>query len=220
MTASPTLHWLEASGTLGRWKPVVAAEIASGWEAAEARATLPPVDALVQRGRDVIPEIGMGGWNYGPNLLRFSFDPDNPRFAAAMAEGALRRLVVHELAHAVRCAAIGWNHNLADALAAEGLCGHFVAECLGTPPEPWECALTPEQIETWLPRARDAAEGPYDHAAWFYGRGRSAPPRWAGYALGYLLVGRALAGRPASACLGEHAARLLRDAWDAKPADT
>ncbi len=146
----------------------------------------------------------------------------NPNFAVALADGALQRQVVHELAHCLRYAAIGYNHNLGDAMVSEGLCGHFTHQCLGTPPEAWETALSPPQLAEWLPRAQAAAEGAYDHNARFYGRGAHAPPLWAGYTLGFTLVGRYLAANPGSSAatlFGIHAGRLLRDAWPQNQAD-
>jgi hypothetical protein len=211
------LHWLEAAAPIGRWRGAVEAGVAEGWEAAARRVDLPRMDVVLQVvPGDVIPEIGMVGRAYRPSCFSLSLDPANPRFAEAVADGAVARQVVHELMHCLRMAAIGYDHNLGDAMVSEGLCGHFVAECLGTPPEPWERALATAQLAEWLPRAEAQAGGRHDHAAWFFGHGRHAPPRWAGYSLGFHLVGRYLARHPEarpSAIRGLHAARLLKDAF-------
>lgn len=218
------LHWLEAAGPLSPWREVLTAEVLTGCKAADRRATLPAVDILVQNvPRSGIPELGMGANAYRPSCFSLSLDPQNPRFADSLAEGAVQRLVVHELHHCLRMAAIGWNHTLGDALVSEGLAGHFVHECLETPPELWETALGAEALAAWTGRAQGEAEVlHYDHAAWFYGgaspyrRDDAAPPRWAGYAIGFDLVGRYLRlhpeARPSQLC-GIHAARLLKDVW-------
>ncbi len=218
------LHWLEAAGSLSPWREVLTAEVHAGCKAADRRATLPTVDIVVQNvPRSGIPELGMGANAYRPNCFSLSLDPQNPRFADSLAEGIVQRLVVHELHHCLRMAAIGWNHTLGDALVSEGLAGHFVHECLETPPELWETALGAEGLAEWSERARgEAGALHYNHAAWFYGsafpyRGDSAaPPRWAGYAIGFDLVGRYLRlypeTRPSQLC-GIHAARLLKDVW-------
>ena len=220
---SARLHWLEAAGTLDPWRRVIAAEIASGWEAADRRVALPAIDIIVQRVPHAgISHLGMVGHASRPNCLSLTLNPDNPHFAEALAAGALQRQVVHEITHCLRFARIGYDHNLGDALVSEGLCGHFTHECLGTPPEAWETALSTAQLAEWLPRARAAADGAFDRGAWFFGRGAGAAPGWAGYTLGFFLVGRYLAANPgvtASALLGMHAARLLRDAWPEIPAD-
>jgi len=217
MTSDLRLHWLEAAGSLQRWRRLITTEVEAGWEAASAHVTLPPIDLLLQRVPQAgIPELGMVGNAYRPNCFSLTLAPDNPGFVEALVAGALQRQVVHELTHCLRFAAAGYDHTLGDALVSEGLCGHFVRQCLGTPPEIWESALTPEQLAEWLPRAREAEASRHDHAAWFFGRGRGAAPRWTGYTLGYLLVGRYLAAHPgteASSLIGMHAGRLLRDAW-------
>lgn len=216
------LHWLEAAGTLDPWRRVIEAEIATAWEAADRRVSLPEIDLLVQRvPQGGIPHLGMGGFATRPNCFALTLDPDSPNFADSLAAGAVQRLVVHKLAHCLRYAAIGYSHNLGDALVSEGLCGHFTHECLGTPPEAWETALSPAQLSEWLPRAQAAADRPHEHNAWFLGRGGGAPPCWTGCTIGFLLVGRYLAAQavPASAALGLHAGRMLRDAWPEYPAD-
>lgn len=218
------LHWLEAAGPLARWRDVLTAEIHAGCEAAGRRATLPAMDIIVQNvPRSGIPELGIGAHAHRPNCFSLTLDPQNPRFADSLAEGAVQRLVVHELHHCLRFGAIGWNHTLGDALVSEGLAGHFVHECLETPPELWETALDAAALAEWSERARgEAGALRYDHAGWFYGstapyrRDDAAPPRWAGYAIGFELVGRYLQrhpeARPSQLC-GIHAARLLKDVW-------
>lgn len=218
------LHWLEAAGSLAPWREVLAAEIHAGCEAADRRTTLPAVDILVQNlPQSIIPELGLGAHAHRPSCFSLSLDPHHPRFADSLAGGAVQRLVAHELHHCLRMAAIGWNHTLGDALVSEGLAGHFVQECLETPPEIWETALGAAALAEWSARAQTVAGVlRYDHAAWFYGssstfaRDGSAPPRWAGYAIGFDLVGRYLKlhpeARPSQLC-GIHAARLLKDVW-------
>lgn len=219
------LHWLEAAGSLSPWREVLTAEIHAGCAAADRRATLPAVDIIVQNvPRSGIPELGIGANAYRPSCFSLSLDPQNPRFADSLAEGAVQRLVVHELHHCLRFGAIGWNHTLGDALVSEGLAGHFVHECLETPPELWETALDTAALAVWTGRAQgEAGALHYDHAEWFYGgsgppysRPKERPPRWAGYTIGFELVGRYLRlhpeVRPSQLC-GIHAARLLKDVW-------
>ena len=215
--SSLRLHWLEAVAPFGRWRAAIQTDIEAGWEAAERRVVLPPTDVLVQCvPQGGIPELGMVGHAYRPGCFSITLDTANPNFTTAMAAGALPRQVVHEIMHVLRFAATGYDHNLGDALVSEGLCGRFVQECFGTPAELWEAALTPAELSTWLPRAQAAAGARHDHAAWFFGRGANAPPRWAGYTLGFHLVGRYLAAHPEalpSTLVGIHAARLLKDVF-------
>lgn len=197
------LHWLEAAGSLAEWRGAIEADITLGWQAAARAVALPPIDLVVQRvPRGGIPELGMVGVAYRRNCFSLTLDPDNVHFANALADGAVRRLVVHEIAHCLRFVTTGHPETLGDALIAEGLCGWFVHECLGTTPEPWERALTTAELATWMPRARAEARSRHDHAVWFWAAGET--PRWAGYAVGYALVGQILAAHP-----GTHASDML-----------
>ena len=212
------LHWLEAAGPLAPWRQMVMAELAAGWEAAERRVSLPPIDILIQNvPNSGIPGLGMAAHAHRPNCFSLTLDPRNPHFPDALAGGAAQRLVVHELHHCLRFAAIGYNHTLGDALVSEGLACHFVRECLETPPEPWETALDPASLAEWTERARaEATMLRYDHEAWFHGRRNPGPPRWAGTSIGAAVVGQYLDLHPEagpSRLVGIHAARLLKEIW-------
>ena len=171
--------------------------------------TVPAVDLaiVVRAGARVIPEIGLVGHAPRPGLVILTLDPANPMLAKHLGR-TLERMVAHELHHALRWDALGLDAagTLLDALVAEGLAGRFVNELYGNAPEPWERALGPSDIARLARDALEEADAPdYDHDAWFFGRGNK--PRWAGYTLGYRLVGAfcdamgrrpsELAGRPA-----------------------
>ncbi|MEM9248198.1 MAG: DUF2268 domain-containing putative Zn-dependent protease [Pseudomonadota bacterium] len=73
--------------------------------------------------------------------------------------------------------------------------GHFAGELYGECPEPWEEALSDaEYAHASTLAATEWASETYNHAKWFFGAGDL--PRWAGYTLGYRLVGRYLAENP------------------------
>ena len=157
--------------------------------------TSPPIDVIVQAwpGR-VIPERGYVGYAPTGTMMQLTFDPANPNLAHCLGE-TLERTVAHEFHHVCRWQGPGYGRTLGEALVSEGLAGRFAAQLYGEAPEPWEDALTEAQ-------ARDLAAlaearwtmADYDHAAWFFGQGDH--PRWAGYTLGYRLVGRTLAAHP------------------------
>jgi hypothetical protein len=200
MIAAPglpwTLHWLAAAGDLTPWRARIEAEVAAGQAAVAGVLPLVPLDILVQRlPGAVIPEIGMVGHAHRRSLCALTLDPDNAHFAAALAGGALRRLVTHEVNHCLRMAGPGYGKTLGEALVSEGLAGHFTARLLGTPPEPWECGLTEDALRAHRPDAAMLAAADYNHAAWFFGRG-GAQPRWLGYSLGFRIVADWLAATP------------------------
>ena len=188
------LHWLEAGRDLTPWRGRIASEVEAAWTAMTAKVGTPPLDILVQRlPGAVIPEVGMVGHAYRTGLFALTLDPDNPHFAASLAEGALRRLTAHEAHHCLRMAALGYGRTLGEALVSEGLAGQFTGWLFGSPPEPWERAADDDALRSHAPGAAALAEPGYDHDAWFFGAGGHRP-RWLGYTLGYRLVGRWLAG--------------------------
>ena len=74
-----------------------------------------------------------------------------------------------------------------------GLADHFATEAFPeTPAQPWDHALTSSQERSLWLDARRILNVPfgYDHPSWFFGAGNM--PRWAGYTLGYDMVGRYL----------------------------
>ena len=98
--------------------------------------------------------------------------------------------------HVARFRAGRFSSNLFEAMINEGLADHFSIEVAGTDPPIWSRALTAQQLATWSERARAQwFDSNYNHDAWFFG---AAPPipRWAGYSIGFDLVGQFLAADP------------------------
>lgn len=191
-----TLHWLEAEGDLQPWRAAIEAEIGAAHDAVSKLLSPPRLDILVQRlSGAVIPEIGMVGHAFRRALFTLTLDPDNPHFAAALADGVLRRQAAHEVHHCLRMAGPGYGRTLGEALVSEGLAGHFTRRLFANPPEPWECAVDGAVLRAHMPDAASLASTEYGHAAWFYGDG-SQRPRWLGYTLGYALVGAWLEAGP------------------------
>ncbi|MCJ2060430.1 DUF2268 domain-containing protein [Methylobacterium sp. J-048] len=192
-----TMHWLEASGDLRPWRDAVTAEIALARDAVAGVLPLPSLDILVdRRPGETIPETGTAGRAYRPSLLSLTLDPDNSNFVTSLSNGDIRRTVVHEVHHCLRMAGPGYGATLGEALVSEGLAGKFVRHLFGTPPEPWESAVSDAVLATNRPDAAALAGTDYDHGAWFFGR-CGLYPRWLGYTLGYRIVGDWLGARPA-----------------------
>jgi hypothetical protein len=152
------LHWLEAEGDLQCWRSQVECEIGAARMAITGLISAPRLDILVQRiAGAVIPEIGIGGHTYRKSLFALTLDPDNQHFAASLAEGALRRMVAHEVHHCLRMAGPGYGRTLGEALVSEGLAGRFVARLFGNAPEPWERAVDENILSTNRPDAASLA---------------------------------------------------------------
>ena len=155
----------------------------------------------------VVPEVGVGGFNPDAHTIFVNLDPGHQLFDSALDQ-SLVRTIAHELHHLARRRGPGYGRTLHAALVSEGLAVHFSVETTGGGGLPaWATALTEAEIEVIAERAsRNYLSPNYDHRAWFYGSSSNELPRWAGYALGFRLVGRYLAATPdASAASLVHA---------------
>ena len=205
------LHWLNARGALTPYIEAVEAAVADVRRRAAPVVTLPSLDLVVSAvpGRG-IRETGHVGHSFYPGAIFLTLDPDNPRLADNLGE-PLARIITHELNHALRWETVGYGAALGEALVSEGLAGQFVAQLFASPPEPWEQALEETELATLVRAAQGELDAPgYDHNAWFFGAGRH--PRWAGYRLGYAIVGAWLAakpGRTAAGAIGVPASEIL-----------
>ncbi len=188
-----TIDWPQYAPELAAWRATIETEIEA---TRQTIARLVPPSRLTVEVRlepvQVIPELGMVGHCHGPERFTLSVAPRNPHFAPSLKQGALRRQVAHEAHHCLRNAGPGYGRTLGEAFVSEGLAGHFVHRLYGTPPEPWECALSEQAALRRLPSGSTLAETRYDHVGWFFGAG-GRHPRWLGYSLGYAIVGRWLA---------------------------
>ena len=189
-----TLHWLNARGAVTPYIVAVEAAVADVRRRAAQVVTLPSLDLVVSAvPGSGIQEIGHVGQFYC-GTISLMLDPDNPRLADNLGE-PLARIIAHELNHALRWETVGFGTTLGEALVGEGLAGQFVAQLFASPPEPWEQALEETERATVIRAAQAELDVPrYDHNVWFFGTG--CHPHWAGYRLGYAIVGAWLAAKP------------------------
>lgn len=161
------------------------------------------VDVVVRDAPElVIPELGIGGLAPDAHTVLLTVDAAHDLFASAF-DRELVAVLAHELHHVARHRGPGYGRTLFEALVTEGLADHFATEISRTPPPPWTVALTADE------RARLAqlAEEEYDsrryvHRFWFFGDDERAIPRWAGYSLGFQLVGDFLERHPQASAGG------------------
>ena len=146
-----------------------------------------------------IPRFGYGGSCYEPHSITLAFDTKSPNVEAYLDQ-TLERTIAHEYHHALRWAGPGYGAKLGAALVSEGLAGHFVRHLYGSPPEPWECALTEDELSPWRVKAFEKfGARDHGHARWFFGADDHPP--WLGYTLGYDMIGRYLRAHPSSTAL-------------------
>ncbi|MEQ9404681.1 MAG: DUF2268 domain-containing putative Zn-dependent protease [Cyclobacteriaceae bacterium] len=141
-----------------------------------------------------IPEIGMGGFNPGPNEVILSFDPSFPDISASILK-ELKPLLAHEMHHAKRRREVGYGSTLLEAMVSEGMADCFAIEIAGIDPPIWSVALSEEQLASWKEASKASwNNSSYDHQKWFFGS--SNVPRWAGYTIGFNMVKDYIADNP------------------------
>ncbi|QFU15779.1 DUF2268 domain-containing putative Zn-dependent protease [Microvirga thermotolerans] len=220
------LHFLESEGSLGPWRARLEAEARATHERIAAclapDVEMPPLDVVIERLEgQAIPELGLAGIAPRRRCMVVTLDPANPRFEASLEAGEFGRILTHEFHHCLRCHSVGYGTTLAEALVTEGLADQFDREINGGEGQIWDHALRPEHWPALLERAEEAFRSPrYDHRLWFFGVGRGGRggtvPRWAGYTIGYRLVGAYLETTPGarpSRMAGTPAAEVLAKAW-------
>jgi len=195
-------HFINARGQLAGLSQSVAACLQEA-EALCTQATRPlPLDIVVNAGPLPPAFEGASGMTPQKGIIYLTLDP-----SAGNLLPALKRTILHEYHHALRWESVGYGDTLFEAAITEGLAGHFVQELLGTPPEPWETALSTADIQPYLAAFnKNANNSAYDHPEWFFGA--ADLPNWLGYTLGYQIVAAFLSANPKlkPSTLTDHAA--------------
>ena len=208
------LHVLTASGRLGPHLGAIEEQIAAAFDKAGAKLELSgeAVDVVVRDAAAItIPEIGIGGVAPDAHTIFISLDPTHPRFDHTIGNG-LARTIAHEVHHVARRRAGRRGNTLWAAFVHEGLADRFCAELYGGEPPLWSFApgATLDALTALAIAERDSES--YDHGIWFFGKDQATVPRWAGYAMGWRVVGAYLERHP-----GAQPSRLVdvpADAFD------
>jgi len=158
----------------------------------EAKIKLPLLDIVIADNPDAaIPETGVGGFSPNPHLIFVWINPEHNDLEKTIEE-EVRRTITHESHHAARAITFPWNEaNLLEAFITEGLADHFDVELNEGKTYPWSVALSESEIEKYFDKAKNSEllSKEYDHSSWFFGSEEKDIPRWAGYAIGFKLVG-------------------------------
>jgi Predicted Zn-dependent protease (DUF2268) len=158
-----------------------------------------------------IPGIGVGGESLGQDVP-VALNPHFGRFAWTIRVW-LPITLAHELDETKReLDGPGGATSLLDWLVTDGLADHFALQAFpDSPPSPWDHALSRGQEGQLWKMARHHLDEIIDFSDWFFGSLRI--PHWAGYTLGFHLVGRYLARHPgttAADLTSMDAERILR----------
>lgn len=205
------LHLLDSGGTLGRYRDQILSLAEPVLERVQTLLPLDRVDVVFyDNPQFVIPPLGIGGYCQTPHTVFIPLDPRNPDLATAL-ETDLAPTLAHELHHALRHREPGYGDTLLGVLVTEGLACHFETPFRGGRPPYDATVLTPEQLTTLTAEAeKEFGSALYDHQRWFFGAGGELP-FYAGYSVGYDLVGRGLErlGETAATAYALPAARFL-----------
>lgn len=138
---------------------------------------------------ECIPEMGLGGYTFGPHAIVLAVDPDY-----AIRPADVLSTLVHEIHHAMRWRGPGCGTTLAERLVSEGLAQVFEYECTGRVPlyaqgetQREHCALAIAALD----------EDPADEGRWFFGA--RDLPRWFGYRYGFEVAKRGIELRESDA---------------------
>ena len=148
-------------------------------------AALPDFDMVI-RGQTGTSDSGLSAQSPAPALIEVTLNPD--RFDPAQ----LNRALIRQFYHLIRWDGPGYGKSLGEALASEGLAGHFVLQVLGGKPDP--CDATTPSPGTARRAMTEWSRLTYDHAEWFLGKGKIR--KWSGYGLGHRLIAEHLSQHP------------------------
>ncbi|NGP76859.1 DUF2268 domain-containing protein [Balneolaceae bacterium YR4-1] len=195
--AGSCLHF-EDEGQLDEYRDRIIAVVKETYSLVN---SLMPIDdvqiRVLANPQNVIPELGMNGYNPGANEVILYFDPQSNALSHSL-ESSLSSILSHELHHAKRKRSAGYGSTLLQAMISEGLADHFSMEVTQSGPPIWSKVLTETQLESLLQKAsQDWNSSPYNHSQWFFGNGEDIP-RWTGYSIGFELVQIYLMNHPDS----------------------
>lgn len=90
----------------------------------------------------------------------------------------------------------GYGRTLGEAVVSEGLACHCEEEVTGKK-QPYMTALSDNDLHTYTALVKNQwKKEPYDHTEWFYNNTGKGIPHWAGYSVGYAMVGDYLKTHP------------------------
>ncbi|MEZ4584790.1 MAG: DUF2268 domain-containing putative Zn-dependent protease [Gemmatimonadales bacterium] len=178
---------LRAAGSLAAHRSVIVEEVGRTLDAVR-----PLLDVtglrilLIADATEVIPEIGMGGFNPSVDEVRLYADPSLPDIVSVLRTHLLPQLA-HEIHHAMRRRAIGYGSTLLQAAVSEGAGRPLRPRSVRRLAPAVDGGAHAERAVGLDSAGRIARHRSYVHAEWFFGTNPTIP-RWTGYAVGFELV--------------------------------
>lgn len=174
-----TSHLANSSGRLDSHRELIAVTFELAAQAAGDLLQAEAIDVMfIASPNEAIPEMGVGGYTYGPHVIVVAIDPDSSN----LSEAHLLSTLIHEFHHAMRWRGPGCGGNFGAMLVSEGLAQLFEEEVLGTPPIYSQVAISDSEVES----ARSIFnQEEFSHPKWFFGAEDII--KWFGYTFGYRL---------------------------------
>lgn len=138
-----------------------------------------------------IPEAGVGAYTDRRGNIHVSWDPTRVDVRENLLAW-IPLIVAHELNHSSRIRAHASGNTLGDVIVSEGMADRFAHQVYPHRQQsPWDNALTRAQERAYWQRVRPLLMTRIQPSVFWGDNGRFH--RWAGYTLGYDIVGRYLA---------------------------
>lgn len=170
-------HFAGASGRLERHRGIIGAAFESSASIARDLLHADAIDVLfIDSPNETIPELGVGGYTYGPHVVMVAIDPDSSN----LNEQQIFSTLVHEFHHVIRWRGPGCQGDLGDMLVSEGLAQLFEEEVTGIKPIYGRVPITSPEVEKVKVEVHRET---FSQAKWFFGADEIS--RWFGYAFGY-----------------------------------
>ena len=192
-------HILSANGQFDGLEEIIETTIKETFQKITSIMPIDNVDIVVSDfPRHIIPGYGLGGIAMTPYRVELYIDPKFPNIKAQI-QNKFPQQIAHELHHCMRMRIFGKTKTLLEAIIQDGLADQFGIEVTGDKPDVWSIAVKGEELQKFLKIAEKEFNNPeYDHVKWFFSHNKGDIPHWAGYSLGFYLVGEYLKNYPES----------------------
>ncbi|WOJ95549.1 DUF2268 domain-containing putative Zn-dependent protease [Congregibacter brevis] len=144
-------------------------------------------------------ELGIGGFAFTPNLMQIFLDVDHKNFVNAVNTEILC-VLAHEAHHCKRMGAVPNDYSLIDSMVTEGLACQCELDIGGGNKSSFipdsVIASTNNLISVMLPHLKETE---YCFDTYFLGKDPEKLPKYAGFAVGFDIVGRYLKANGMSA---------------------
>ncbi len=188
---------LTATGRLGKYKNRIMKAARESIKIIKKKIPIPDVDIVFyDNPNNTIPHLGIGAFTNNINLVLVPLNPKFKNFDKTINEEMLR-ILAHELHHCARMKAVGYGGTLFEVMVSEGLADHFELQVTNRKSQVWDSILSAKQFGIMKKKAmKERNNKKYNHAEWFFGSNDRKIPKWAGYTIGFNLVGDFLKNNP------------------------